>query len=439
LFAPKQPTPDVTTRTRPKAAPAAPWRSRIVGTGEETPDQLLANPRNFRVHPKPQQDALAGVLSEVGWVQNVLVNRQSGHVIDGHLRVSLAISRGEPKVPVVYVDLTPEEEALVLATFDPISALAGTDKDILGDLLAEVSTQDAALQEMLEGLAEENGLDFGGGPTVEAPEPQLDRAEELREKWQTKTGQLWVIGRHRLVCGDSTKAEDVARLMDGARYEVLWTDPPYGVAVGDKNRFLNSIAPSNRVEENLQNDTLDEAALEQMLRAAFGCAKQHGTAGASWYVTAPAVPLHLLFGQVLKDMGIYRQTIIWVKDNATFAPLGVPYHWRHEPMFFGWLPTGAHRDFTKRTQDTVWEIDRPMKSPEHPTMKPPALVERSLENSSKRGDVVLDLFVGSGTTYCAADALGRVCYGVDIDPKYVAVTLERLAEMGLEPRLEAAA
>jgi ParB-like chromosome segregation protein Spo0J len=144
-------------------ATQTPWRSRIIGHGEEAPDQLLANPLNFRIHPKPQQDALAGVLNEVGWVQDVIVNQRTGHVIDGHLRVSLAISRQEPSIPVVYVDLNEHEEKLILATIDPLSAMAATDRDQLSALLSEVSTGDAALRAMLSDLADSAGIPNGAG------------------------------------------------------------------------------------------------------------------------------------------------------------------------------------------------------------------------------------------------------------------------------------
>ena len=134
------------------------WQNRIVGYGEESPDQLCANPLNFRTHPKNQQDALAGVLSEVGIVQNVIVNRSTGYVIDGHLRISLALRDHQPTVPVTYVDLTPAEEALILASLDPISAMATADRDKLDELLREVSTSDAAVMQMLSELAEQNGI-----------------------------------------------------------------------------------------------------------------------------------------------------------------------------------------------------------------------------------------------------------------------------------------
>ena len=210
--------------------------------------------------------------------------------------------------------------------------------------------------------------------------------------------------------------------------EMVWTDPPYGVAVGDKNKFLNSIAPSNRIEENLDNDTLDEPALVKMLCESFDNAIAVCTAGAAWYVAAPAVPLHVLFGQVLKDRGIWRQTIQWVKNNSTFSPMGVCYHWQAEPIFFGWLPNAGHRWYGGRTQTTVWNIDRPLKSPEHPTMKPVELVARAIENSSQRGEIVLDLYCGSGTTIIAAENTGRKARAVEISPGYVAVALQRFRD-----------
>ena len=134
-------------------------------------------------------------------------------------------------------------------------------------------------------------------------------------------------------------------------------------------------------------------------------------------------------------MGIWRQTIQWVKNNATFSPMGVSYHWKAEPIFYGWMPDGAHSFFGDRSQTTVWEIDRPLASPEHPTMKPVELVTRSMDHATQQGWRVYDPFLGSGTTMVAAQQLNRRCYGMEIEPKYVAVTLERLSQMGVECKL----
>lgn len=272
-------------------------------------------------------------------------------------------------------------------------------------------------------------------PTAkEDPGAQVDRAGELQQKWGVERGELFLIGKHKLLCGDSTNAADMARLMNGECAEMIWTDPPYGVSVGDKNRFLNSIAPANRIEENLENDTLDEPELVAMLKSAFDNAMAHCLAGGAWYVAAPPGPLHVLFGQCLKDRGIWRQTIQWVKNNATFAPLGVDYHWRCEPIFYGWLPGAGHRYYGGRQQDTVWEIDRPMASPEHPTMKPVELVARAVQNSSLSNEIVYDPFLGSGTTLVACEQLGRQGRGIEISEKYCAVILERMSGLGLEPK-----
>ena len=183
------------------AAPA--WANRITGSGEEAPDQLLANPANYRVHPKAQQQALAGVLDQVGWAQNVLVNQRTGHVVDGHLRVALAISRGEPSVPVLYVDLSEDEERLVLASLDPLAAMATTDEAKLRELLAGVSFDSEALAAMLAALAPAEPKDGLTDPD-DVPEPPDEAI--------TQPGDLWLLGDHRLLCGDAGSEADLAEL-----------------------------------------------------------------------------------------------------------------------------------------------------------------------------------------------------------------------------------
>ena len=215
----------------PAASTAPAWRSRITGSGTEAPDQLLANPANFRVHPKAQQDALAGVLDQVGWVQNVLVNQRTGHVVDGHLRVALAISRGEPSVPVLYVDLSEDEERLVLASLDPLAAMATTDEAKLRELLAEVSVDSEALAAMLEALAPSEPKDGLTDPD-DVPEPP--------DEATTRPRDLWLLGNHRLLCGDAGSEADLDRLVDGVTVDLFFTDPPYNVKV--EPRSNNAIA-----------------------------------------------------------------------------------------------------------------------------------------------------------------------------------------------------
>jgi DNA modification methylase len=380
-------------------------------------------------------------LLENGVIVPFFVWAETGKLLDGHQRRRVFESEGwQMDVPVVYISAENEQDAkrklLVISSQYGKVTQEGFDEftfDLDGDWILGTANFDA-LPFVFDGLADE--------PEPEDAEPQINRADELQQEWGTELGQLWRLPsrtegqEHRLICGDCTDAAVVERVMGGEKAEMVWTDPPYGVAVGDKNKYLNSIARSNRVEENLQNDTLGEPELLEMLRGAFGRAKDNCTAGAAWHVAAPAGPLHVLFGQLLKDMGVWRQTIQWVKNNATFSPLGVDYHWRAEPIFYGWLPNGAHRYYGGRKQTTVWEIDRPSKSPEHPTMKPVELVQRAVANHTLESDIVLDSFSGSGTTLIAAENLSRQCRAVEISPAYVAVALQRYKDaFGIEPEL----
>ena len=188
------------------AGAAAPWRNRIVGTGEVPPDQLVANPANWRTHPQEQRQALSGGLSEIGWVAQVLVNRATGHVVDGHLRVELAISRDEPTVPVLYVELTEEEERLILATLDPIGAMADAEALALESLLADLEPADEGLRRFLGELAGAHGIELLHRGLVDP-----DDVAELPAEATVRPGDLYVLGDHRLLCGDATDAEHVRR------------------------------------------------------------------------------------------------------------------------------------------------------------------------------------------------------------------------------------
>ena len=179
-------------------APATPWRNRIVGSGEEAPDQLVANPANWRTHPPEQQRALAGALGEVGWVAQVMVNATSGHIIDGHLRVELALARHEATVPVTYVELSEQEERLVLATFDPLAAMAFAENDALAALLTDLSVEDSGLAALLADLE-------GQLPKAGLTDPdEAPAVPDAADVW-VKPGQLYRLGDHRLLCGDATR------------------------------------------------------------------------------------------------------------------------------------------------------------------------------------------------------------------------------------------
>jgi len=396
------------------------WRNRIVGHGEEEPAQLLANPLNFRVHPKPQQDALAGVLDQVGWVQDVIVNQRTGHVVDGHLRVSLAISREEPTIPVVYVDLDEHEERLILATLDPLAAMAATDSDKLSELLAEVSADDSSTRAMLDQLAQDAGV-LSENPTAEDPGAQIDRAEELRAKWGTERGQLWEIGRHRLLCGDSTSAEDVARLMGGERAGMVFTDPPYGVN-------YEGGAGNDAKRSKLSGD--DSTAL---YRASLGVTREACKPSAPLYVWFAGVMGHAVYDAVVSVGYSVRALIVWNKIDAHYGNFMAQYMNKHEPCLYCVRESPPWYGPTNET--TVWDVKQPSRNEDHPTQKPVDLAVRAIRNSSAPDALVADWFLGSGTTLVAAEQTARICYGMELEPKYVAVALERLSGMGLEPRL----
>jgi DNA modification methylase len=387
---------------------AAPWRSRIVGTGEEPPDQLVANPRNWRTHPGNQRDALRGSLDTVGWVQQVMVNRTTGHVVDGHARVEEAISRDEPTVPVLYVELTEAEEALVLATLDPIGAMAESDSTRLTALLAEVGEHDAGLDDLLASLASEV-------PFVGLTDP--DAVPELADDSGIVAGDVFLLGGHRLMCGDSTKAEDVARLMDGASDDIMLTDPPYGVSYaeivdGRGNQKDGGWRP-------IANDGLRGGDLELLMRDAFS----HTDAKTAfvWFGHEARFETE----RAIESAGFtVSQEIVWVK-NALVMSRGADYHWRHEQAVFA--KRKGHRAPPTRDQNTVWEVDKPTGST-HPTQKPVELYTKPLQNHTAPGDRLYDPFSGSGTAIIAAEQTGRRCYAMEIDPRYVAVAMKRWEE-----------
>lgn len=414
-----------------------PWQSRIVGEGEADPREIVDNPQNWRRHPELQGAALEEALGRLGWIQRVVVNRRTGRLIDGHLRVELARRRGEEAVPVLYVDLDEEEERLALATLDPLSALAETDTERLLELLSEVDDVPPALTEMLASVADVDADSDGAGATasnVIDGDSEERRVDELQREYSTAVGQVWTSDSVTLVIGDATEERSYAAI--GGEVETVWTDPPYGVDLGAKNRYLQRVERARRDTVGLKNDDLNETELRSMLRLAFELALDHQRPGGAWYVAAPAGPLQCLFGGVLRDLGIWRQTLIWVKNNATFSPLGVTYHWGHEPVFYGWKPGEKHVDNTDRKQTTVWHIDRPAASPLHPSTKPIELVARALEHSTREGDLVLDPFGGSGTTAIAAAQMGRRAYVIELDPAFAAAIIYRLEQIGVTMRLE---
>jgi len=275
------------------------------------------------------------------------------------------------------------------------------------------------------------GLDFGG-EKPEDPGAQIDKAEELREKWGVCLGQSWQLGEHRLICGDCTDKAVVERVMGGEKARLTWTDPPYGVNYGEKLESANPIAHRVRT---IENDNLPADKLEEFIRSSLKIMAENSVPGAAIYVACPAgTPLPTLIASFVGSGFVFHWGLIWVKDQLVLGR--GDYHFRHENILYGWKDDAGHYFTADRTQDSVFEYPRPKVSEEHPTMKPVELVEHMIGNSSKKREIVADPFLGSGTTLIACERLGRKCRAVEISPAYVGVTLERFFQMsGKMPEL----
>jgi hypothetical protein len=319
-------------RIVPERTPAT-WRNRIVGSGEEPPDQLLANPANWRIHPGSQQKALAGSLDVVGWVQQVLVNRRTNHVVDGHARVALAISRNEPTVPVLYVDLEPDEEALVLASLDPISAMAGTDDVQLQALLAGIETDNEGLRALLAELSG-SGPEDGLTDPDDAPEPSADP--------YVKPGELWGLGEHRLLCGDATSPDDVARVLGGERPTLTVTDPPYGVEYDASWRRKLVPGATYREGKVANDDRADWSEAMALLPSDVA------------YVWHGGLHAGVVAGSLAAAGFDIRSQIVWTKPSLILSRGA--YHWQHEPAWFAVRKGATAHWIGDRKQSTVWDI-----------------------------------------------------------------------------------
>lgn len=387
-------------------------RDRIKELRRVKASELHPNPKNWRTHPKQQLDALRGILAEVGFAGAELARELpdgSLQLIDGHARAEIA---GDAEIPVLILDVTESEADKILATFDPLGAMAEADAGKLEELLREVQTGSEALAEMLAELAEDNGiLDSLGDAEViedEVPEPP---AEPI-----TKSGDLWILGNHRLLCGDSTKAEDVARLMAGAKADLIWTDPPYGV-----NHVGGTKDPRRKTHRSggvVHNDDKTGQDLMAMVSSAISCIPRHDLT--VLYVASPANANVREMIDAFNNSGfVFRHSLVWVKHAFVFGR--ADYHYKHELILYGW---GERHEWTgDRDISTVFEFPRGDKTIEHPTSKPVGLIAGTAKNHPSK--LMADPFLGSGTTLIAAEQLNRKCYGMEISPAYCDVIVKR--------------
>ncbi|MGD0292031.1 MAG: DNA methyltransferase [Candidatus Binataceae bacterium] len=395
--------------------------------------ELIPNEKNWRRHSEFQQNVLRGLFKEIGYADALLARELPDgrlQLIDGHLR---AATTPNQLVPVLILDVTEEEAGKILLTLDPLAALAEADPDRVRDLLATVTTSDNDVQELLMMIAEASSELPDSGTLID-PEPQIDKAEELQRKWCTASGQVWQIASHLLACGDCRDDALVTRLFGKRRARMIWTDPPYGVSYADKNKFLNASDRGNRIQREIINDHLTPEKTEALFAAALSNVVSHCEPGAALYATVPGGPLQARFMRALEIAGFsFKAGLVWVKNQFVIGMSD--YHYRHESILYGWLENGPHYFTPDRTQDSVFEVKKPHVSEHHATCKPVELISQMIANSSRPGEIVYDPFCGSGSSLLAAHQLRRIAYAQEIDPGYVAVSLERMSQLGLQPEL----
>ena len=391
-------------------------------------DGLIPYARNAKKHDDAQVAQIAASIREFGFNNPVLIDQDNG-IIAGHGRVLAARKLGLAEVPCIRLGhLTDtQRRAYIIADNRLTETGGGWDTELLALELEDLRLDDfdldltgfeaASLEEILGA-----GVGDAGSGLPEDTEPEIDRAEELRQKWGVETGQLWKLGEHRLLCGDSTRAEDVARVMGEDLATLVVTDPPYGVSYADKNAFLNAVDKGCSVQTAIANDHLSKDATQELWRAAFAAMASAMGKGGVVYCFMPQGGDQMMMMMMMMDAGIEpRHELIWLKNNHVLGR--TDYAYKHEPILYAWKE-GGHK-FYGDFQTSILEFARPQKSDLHPTMKPVPLIERLMANSSQEGEAVYEPFSGSGTCLIACENLKRRCRAIEISPAYVAVALER--------------
>lgn len=407
------------------------YRNRITGLEYVASKDLTPHPGNWREHGKAQTEALRGVLAEVGIAGALLAYRSERNggaltVIDGHLRKDAA----PQKWPVLVLDVDDGEADYLLATHDPLAAMATADAAALDALLSSVNSGEAAVQAMLAELAKEAGL--YGEPVGDDPGPQIDKAEELRQKWGTESGQLWQLGEHRLICGDCTDKSVVDRVMGGEKADCVFTSPPYNQ--GGKGKRL---APFYGGEGDDRTKDEYRDFLLSVLSVMAGSCKDDTSV--LWNVMYNAKSRDDYGKVVFSDNNpfLVQETIVWDKGHGFNVSTRGILSRSSELIFL--MSLGEEYQTKQGQYDTwfnTWKIGTQGSQTEgHGAAFPVELPEKGIELFCA-GDIVLDPFLGSGTTLIACERLGRRCRGIEISPAYVAVTLERWSVLtGKTPEL----
>ena len=380
-------------------------------------DRLVPYQNNARTHSPEQINKLRASLREFGFINPVIIDRDFG-VIAGHGRIAAARAEGITEVPCVFADHLTEAQKKAYILADNRMALdAGWDEDMLRVEIEALQGSDFDL--MLTDFDDKELADFFGTGDDDAKDDDFDLSSALEQASFVQKGDVWTVGRHRLMCGDATSMDDVATLMDGKKANLLLTDPPYGVSFKSSSGLT------------IQNDSMKNEEFYQFLYDAFAAAVCFLGAGASAYVFH-ADTEGLNFRKAFIDAGFHLAgCCIWVKDSLVLGRSD--YQWQHEPVLYGFLQNGKHNWYSDRKQTTVWNFAKPKRNANHPTSKPLDLLSYPIGNSTQENGIVLDSFGGSGSTMMACEQTNRICYMMELDEKYASVILRRAVEDGISP------
>ena len=368
------------------------------------------NPRKALKPSDKEYQKIKNSIQEFGYVEPIIVNYDMT-VIGGHQRLTVLKDLGYTETQCVVLHI--EDEAKVKALNIALNKISGEwNEQLLADLLVDL--QDAQFNLDLTGFeAPEIDQLFSKLHNKDIEEDNFDVEEELKNPPFSKAGDIWTLGRHRVLCGDSTLPETFKLLMEGKRANLVLTDPPYNVNVEE-------------TAGKIKNDNMPDADFYNFLFCAFVNMEQNMEKDASIYVFH-ADTQGLTFRRAFADAGFYLSGCCIWKKNALVLGRS-PYQWQHEPCLFGWKKGGSHQWHSDRKQTTIWEYDRPKSSKDHPTMKPIALMAYPIKNSTMTNCIVLDPFLGSGSTLIACQETGRICYGVELDEKFMDVIVKRYIE-----------
>ena len=375
-------------------------------------DRLIPYINNARTHSPEQIRKLRASLREFGFVNPVIIDREY-NVIAGHGRIMAAKEEGITEVPCVYADHLTEAQKKAYILADNRMALdAGWDE---GMLRVEIDAlREMEFDPMLAGFDEKELEALYAGDGDEAKDDDFDLSAALEKASFVEPGDIWTVGRHRLMCGDATKVEDVETLMGGERANLIVTDPPYGVSFKSSSGLT------------IQNDSMKNEEFYTFLLSAFqAMAGVLEKGGAAYVFHADTEGLN--FRRAFIDAGFHLAGVcIWVKNSLVLGRSD--YQWQHEPVLYGFLQNGKHPWYSDRKQTTIWNYDKPKRNENHPTSKPLDLLGYPITNSSRENGIVIDTFGGSGSTMMACEQTGRICRMMELDPKYASVILRRYVE-----------